>query len=192
MKVYMFIQMADRRGILDIPRLYAYTTDKNLYQRFMELRDMSLFIKKVCKMNSDEYNDLKKKYSSEILRNVALKTFDKDSFESSVCLLPMTGIEDEISIIKGEEMLNTEFRRKCKYEFSYISNKYLPALNTIGYFDFYISCGDPVMNYEESNMFFSGKRDLAMLLDRYQLRSILFDHDQLALFLYFFGWSMKK
>lgn len=186
MKIWLFIRHANRRGSLDPPLLYAFTKKKRIAFEFKKVRNMEHFLMKEKDITNDEYHEICKKFTSLELRLTGLKTFNKVEGRSSVVYLPITKNEEEITIIKGDDLLENELIKKSYMDFSVIKSKYYNALDNIDYFDHHLKC-----SIDEDRYFYSGLYDMSNIIEKYDLIDSKYNTDQLAFFLYFFGETMK-
>lgn len=186
MKIWLFIRYANKKGKLDMPRLYAFTKKKRIANEFKKVRNMEHFLMKEKDITTDEYYDICKKFVSLELRLTGLKTFNKEERKTSIVYLPITKNEEEIAIIKGDDLLENELIRKSYMDFSMINSKYFNALDVIDYFDHHLQ-----NTVFEDQYFYSGLYNMREITTKYNFIDSKYNIDQLAFFLYFFGETMK-
>jgi hypothetical protein len=176
MKTYIFLLIGDARGSYPEPLLYAFTAKKSLAKSFKETRDMDNFIYKEVNIDEEEYNRFASKYPKKNLIMSSLSTRN-DNGDITKISLPLTYSEEEFILLRSDNVMY-ELSKYTIMESMILDDHILDALNDISYFD--------IMAFY-NNMDRESFSSLTM-----KLNSLDLTYDQLEIFLYFYGYMMKK
>ena len=186
MKIYLFFEIGNRVRKYDEPRLYAWTYNKKIAERFKEERDMEkifrLKIKSVNKNNG--LRDFEDRYSKYRLVNIGFytkKLNDDGVFIKESIKLVGTMKEEDSIILGGDELFNREISKYINIYTEALKPKYLESLNFFKYFHYSVSLRK-VTSYD----FYAGIiENVESGIDPFP------EIDELSMFLYFYGYTMK-
>lgn len=179
MKVYVFYMVANSTGLLDVPRMYAVTHKKHIAQGFKESRNMKYFLLKEYEQDDDEFKLHADKYRNYILGTRGFTTRSKDSINGQETVyITATQGEEEHTYIQSENV-TFELGKHTVDNSEIFNDDIVKSLNDLQYFEMY-------RFYRDSDAYFySGLEDFTRPED--------FDWkiDMLALFLYYYGYTMN-
>lgn len=178
MKIYLFLLIGDNRGSFDTPIIYAFTPEKRLAKKFIETRNMDMFIEKTVDVNKNEYNNYLINYKGHLLVDSGFVTSSNNCFSNiSTVKLVVTQHEEETVFIKADIVL-MELSKYTSPISELFNTELLDALSEVEYiniFNFYL------MN----NQGYPSHLKLSP-------SEINVSIDYLSLFLYFYGYTMKE
>lgn len=157
--------------------IYAYTDSKKIANRFINERNMKKFILQKKEFNTDEINILTMEIPTKKLNITKLDTSDS-GFKKDYKLIEIALTDDEKFDINNL-IINIRISL-CKNSMTspYIfKKKYIKSLNLIKYI---------IHNQYVSN------NNLSTEIERFIEDSINFDYDLFAIFIYYYGKSLKE
>lgn len=171
MKIYLIYKRTE--GLM--PFLYAYTHKKYLKELFEEERDMSLFSITKKDIEKDEYAKFKKEHSSlELGRRGFYTKSDDDSLSGKEVVYITATSSEEMDVYVKTDKVFLELGRFIVHEAEIMNDDIKEALMILYYFD--------VMRFNS---------ELEMLhFDPHPIQN--FNVDELAVFLYLFGNTLKR
>lgn len=177
MKLYLFLKIADSKGVYDNPIVYAFTKDKELANDFCRTRNMKIFYKKEIDVTKTVYNNYLLNYRGHLLTKSSFVTKSNKSFVGyeTVCLT-VTVFEEETVYINADKTLEELAKYTSADSFMFNEN-IMNNLNIIKYFDiFKFYSADSQTSYSYFNTIMPSDFNLRV--------------DYLALFLHFYGNTM--
>ena len=193
MKFYAIYKIRRKdESLIELPSLFAFTNDKELFEEFEEQRDMSMFYVKRKEID-------KKLYEKFLKENKAYELSYQDLYTKNQFDLTKKTKVKILSTWKEVEstILNTDiiFKELTKYIFPSVytfNDKYLETLKILGFMDVCkFVCGS---FSENTSVFFDGLRtncDEYDEWDRIDYCDPDIDYDEFALFMYFNGYTFK-
>lgn len=176
MKLYIFLLIGDMRGSYPEPLMYAFTQRKSLAKSFKETRNMDNFIYKEVEIDEERYNRFVINYPKKNLIMSSLSTKDENG-ETIKIGIPLTYSEEEFVLLRNDTVIY-ELSKYTTSDIVMLNDGILEALSEINYFDvlsFYNNIDNESFN------------SVSMKLSYLDL-----SYDQLEIFLYFYGYMLKK
>lgn len=189
MKLYMYYFKDPNIPSFE-PRLYAFTSDKEIANTFEQQRDMTKFHKVIRDIKKDEFKYIVDSFSAHKLTQTEFLTKDPNSKTKSIRVpIVCTWDEEKMSVIKSDDIIYME---GSKY-IGDINPEILPidvqeALYKLGFFTLYkfMYTGGYIVN-SLSEEFYDGILNSPTT----DLKTKSIQVDQLEVFMYFYGNLMK-
>lgn len=181
MKIYIFFKVGNQYTLDEHPSLYAWTTDKKIANEFKETRDMKkIFKEKDYSYDKSKIRYMEEKYSKQRLVSTSLPT------KGSSVKMVMTIYEENSICLNSDNILINELAKHTSSYAKAFNPEYLEVLANLCYFDYCVFSN----NDEACDDFYAG------LIGRMGYPSNISIEpfpraDQLALFIYFYGYTMK-
>ena len=204
MKLYIFYKMKEREDskTIDVSQVYAITKSKKLKNDFIKTRNMNLFHMKELEGEEREIQKYLKDYGRFRLTTMGFKTSCVvDGFiKEKEVFLTGTMMEEEM-VFLNQNKIDSELIHYTNPYAKYLETSYMKALHELHYYE-YLMFQDSVITpsfaswYDEElakeDPFFDGMRHI---MDEekasFEVRYQGVNHDTLAIFIYFFGNTMK-
>jgi len=162
-----------------IPTLYGYTNNKQIINKFMEERNMSMFLIKTSHMTKDDYkylNEARYEYMLEDRGYATYKYIGGILKKTTVCIV--STYNEEISAFIEADRISDEISKYTSYESRFFNHELTEALNNLLYFQFY-------KRKEEYDPFVAG-------VDKFDPNEEPFRIDSLGVFLYKYGHTLNN
>lgn len=192
-KIYLLYKISDISRVLDPPIFYAYTDKKEMLKEFEDTREMKHFTVRKEYLDKDDYSIFKKRYAkyrlvhmgfiTKIIKN-GIYTADTVSIVGPLC--------EELFIMSKTDDITKELVKKTTEYAKYLNPDIIRLLNYFHYFDFSV-----MKDYNMDDPFYSGffpyETDERIFYDDFhrEVFTPKMKYDQLSLFLYFYGYTMK-
>lgn len=193
MKVYIIYRIRNRHNMLiDVPEIYAFSSDKKLINKFKNERKMEYFLIKEKDIDKKLYKEFKDKYNRKELHYESLYTRNElnPSGKQSVHIL---GTWDEIedSAVHSDSKIFGELARYASPEIFAFKSKYIEALETLYYLEVCRFSWMQTFPLGVRHMFdglMNGDRDV---YDEKEIIRSNLEYDEFAFYMYFHGWMYK-
>lgn len=193
MKVYIIYKVRNRNNItIDVPELYAFSTDKKLIDEFMKERKMKYFFVKEKDIGKKLYIKFQDKYNRKKLAYQPLYTRNEIN-PNTKRTIRVLGTWDEIedSAMRSDYKIFEELARYVSPDVFALKTEYIKALETLYYLE--------VCRFSWMQEFPIGVRYLfdGLMGDNrseYDEKEIIrtnLEYDEFAFYMYFYGWMYK-
>ena len=188
MKLYLFYRKnPDEYDNLN--SIYAYTEDKEYADKFIEDRNMDMFIYKKQNVSKSEFKDIKSKYWKYQLKEGSFYTFTNSEIREKVIVTIICTWAEESSIqINGDKMWQ-EYSRNL-FDCKAFKSEYIRALEKLLFVKFYTFYN---LKYDVYADYFYNP-----YVNAYSAEELIYDdfsnsftYDELKLFIRFYKWSFK-
>lgn len=191
--VYLIFQIRNRVRNLDVIKLYAYTTKKKLLNDFIENRDMSLFRVEEKDVPDTDFTQFQIIHAKERLTTMHFETLDIINGKRKTKNVSVTGpvYEEEFIFLNSDKIMN-EIAKTTISTAKFLKDEYIQALQFFHYFEFDAYKSERA----EFDSFYSGFNfdcDDDSLYGFPITEHLYFNckYDQLSLFIYFYGQTLK-
>lgn len=181
------------------PILYAYTNDIDYAKRFEEVRDMKKFQRVDREISKDEFKDFVHQYSYQKLTKTAFITKDKEFPTKETKVEMICTWEEENSVIIQSDESVFQFFKDMMFNPFLLSKKLNKVLFTLGFFTIYqylyqnMYIFEPLKKDYYRGVFRDDNADMASGdFDKESVVSQMVKADQLEMFLYLYGGTIKK
>lgn len=186
--VYAIYQIRDsNNNYLDVPRLYAFTAKDKLLKKFKAVRKMSIFKVFTREMSGKDFMNFKAKYSTKELDDRKIYTKSDDGVTKRVMRVVCTFEEIEMPVVHSDSIV-MDAARFTKINVSLLSDQYIKALKTLGFFEF-MKFSDTTDAYIGSSFNTDYPFDIGDY--RNDNRLLKLEFDEFALLMYFYGYTFK-
>lgn len=171
-------------SLIELPILFAFTNDKEIYEDFKSQRNMDMFYVKIKDVDKNFYEKFLKENRSQELSYQELYTKNQfDSSRKTKIRLLSTWKEIETIVLKTD-MIYKELMRYITPTVYTLKESFLMDLNVLGYFNVceFVGCDFPEAIKPLFDGFISYDKE-------YQNPDI--DYDEFALFMFFHGYTFK-
>lgn len=194
MKLYAIYRIRNRNNIvLDVPELYAFSTDKKKIDEFLKERKMKYFFLKEKEIDKKMYKEFKNRYNRKELRYESLYTRN-DINPNGKQVIHVLGTWDEIedSSFRSDSKIFGELTKYVSPIIFSLKAKYVEALEILYYLEV---CRFSWMEHfptATKHMFdgLMGGGDIDRYGEQEIIRSNL-EYDEFAFYMYFHGWMYK-
>lgn len=180
MKKVYFIYKNDK---INSPSLYAITDKKDLKNSFMKERKKSLFVVKERELNKDEYNEIMKSSRSYLLgrRGFVTKPSSGYSTLKERCEVYLTATsKEEMDVFIKTDAVMLEVSKYTDEVSEVFNTKLMKALNTLKYYDLLAYRNNVYNTYS----YFTQPLESTISSSDFKI-------DELGVFLYFYGYTLK-
>lgn len=192
MKIYLFYFRDPNENRRLEPVLYAYTNQKELYEKFKEVRDMNKFLCTSREVTKDQYKDFIHQYPDQQLTETKFTTKDAEfpGTEISVNIV-CTWSEEKTVIIESDESVLRLFTDKV-FDPSILNMKIKTDLYKLGFFTIYQFLYQNMYIYKPlEGSEYSGVFHKDCLSGDFQRKIQGVKADQFGMFMYLYGGTMK-
>jgi hypothetical protein len=176
-----------KNEVLEIPEMFGFTTEKDIYKAFIDTRNMDIFYCNKTEITDKLYQEFITTYKARELQYLDVYTRSSiDPMKKEKITILSTWLELEGIVLKIDKVFEEMMRHSSPTVFR-LKEKYIEALSTIYYLE---TCkfSYPHGFSDEIDSLFSG---LYQSDDEKGVIKSNLDYDEFALYLYFNGYTFK-